>query len=137
MLDGCTPWPAALEARYRAAGYREGLTLWAMVARTVARLPDKVALVAGARRETYADLDRASARLGWYAHAMVYLAVNAVLMLMAFGTGRTWALFPALGWGLGLAIHGVVVYLVTGGAGLYDRLIQRERDQLAARRDQP
>ena len=64
MLDGCTPWPAALEARYRAAGYREGLTLWAMVARTVARLPDKVALVAGARRETYADLDRASARLG-------------------------------------------------------------------------
>lgn len=80
---------------------------------------------------------RASARLGWYAHAMVYLAVNAVLMLMAFGTGRTWALFPALGWGLGLAIHGVVVYLVTGGAGLYDRLIQRERDQLAARRDQP
>lgn len=64
MLDGCTPWPAALEARYRAAGYREGLTIWAMVARTVARLPDKVALVAGARRETYADLDRASARLG-------------------------------------------------------------------------
>ena len=64
MLDGCTPWPAALEARYRAAGYREGLTIWAMVARTVARLPDKVALVAGARRATYADLDRASARLG-------------------------------------------------------------------------
>ena len=64
MLEGCTPWPAALEARYRETGYREGLTLWAMVARTVARLPDKVALVAGARRETYADLDRASARLG-------------------------------------------------------------------------
>ena len=64
MLDGCTPWPAALEARYRAAGYREGLTIWAMVARTVARLPDKVALVAGERRATYADLDRASARLG-------------------------------------------------------------------------
>ena len=64
MLDGCTPWPATLEARYRAAGYREGLTIWAMVARTVARLPDKVALVAGERRATYADLDRASARLG-------------------------------------------------------------------------
>ena len=64
MLDGCTPWPAALEARYRAAGYREGLTIWAMVARTVARLPDKVGLVAGERRATYADLDRASARLG-------------------------------------------------------------------------
>ncbi len=35
-----------------------------MVARTVARSPDKVALVAGEQRQTYADLDRASARLG-------------------------------------------------------------------------
>jgi 2,3-dihydroxybenzoate-AMP ligase len=64
MLDGFTPWPPELAQRFRAAGYWEGLTLWGMVARTVARLPDKVALVAGERRETYADLDRASARLG-------------------------------------------------------------------------
>jgi 2,3-dihydroxybenzoate-AMP ligase len=64
MLDGCTPWPADIEQRYRAAGYREGLTLWAMVARTAARMPDKVALVAGEQRQTYADLDRISARLG-------------------------------------------------------------------------
>ena len=64
MLDGFTPWPPELAQRFRAAGYWEGLTRWGMVARTVARLPDKVALVAGKRRETYADLDRASARLG-------------------------------------------------------------------------
>ncbi|MBK6361813.1 MAG: AMP-binding protein [Comamonadaceae bacterium] len=64
MLDGFTPWPPELAQRFRAGGYWEGLTLWGMVARTVARLPDKVALVAGERRETYADLDRASARLG-------------------------------------------------------------------------
>ena len=64
MLDGFTPWPPELAQRFRAAGYWEGLTLWGMVARTVARLPDKVALVAGERRETYADLDRASTRLG-------------------------------------------------------------------------
>jgi non-ribosomal peptide synthetase component E (peptide arylation enzyme) len=36
MLDGCTRWPADIEQRYRAAGYREGLTPWAMVARTAA-----------------------------------------------------------------------------------------------------
>jgi hypothetical protein len=64
MLDGFTPWPPELAQRFRAAGHWEGLTLWGMVARTVARLPDKVALVAGERRATYADLDRASARLG-------------------------------------------------------------------------
>ncbi|MFO1245861.1 MAG: 2TM domain-containing protein [Ramlibacter sp.] len=80
---------------------------------------------------------RAGVKLGWYVHAAVYVAVNLLLAAISLSAGRHWALFPALGWGLGLAIHGVVVYLVTGGAGLYDRLIQRERDQLAARRDQP
>ena len=64
MLDGFTPWPAAQAERYRSAGYWEGLTLWAMMARSVARWPDKVALVAGHVRQTYADLDRVSARLG-------------------------------------------------------------------------
>jgi uncharacterized membrane protein len=78
---------------------------------------------------------RASARLGWYAHAMVYLAVNAVLMLMAFGTGRTWALFPALGWGLGLVLHGLGVWLGLGGGGLQQRLIDQERARLASQRD--
>ena len=32
------------------------------------------------------------------------LSTASVLMLIAFGTGRSWALFPALGWGLGLSI---------------------------------
>ena len=64
MLDGFTPWPDELAQTYRTAGFWEDLTLWDMVARTVARSPDKVALVAGEQRQTYADLDRASARLG-------------------------------------------------------------------------
>jgi 2,3-dihydroxybenzoate-AMP ligase len=64
MLAGFTPWPEEAAQRYRDAGYWEGLSLWGMVARTVARYPDKVALVAGDQRRTYSDLDRASARLG-------------------------------------------------------------------------
>lgn len=64
MLDGFTPWPSNLAARYRAAGYWEGLTLWDMMARSVARWPDKVALVSGATRQTYAELDHRSAQLG-------------------------------------------------------------------------
>jgi 2,3-dihydroxybenzoate-AMP ligase len=64
MLEGFTPQPQPLAQRYREAGYWEGLTLWEMVARTVARLPQKVALVAGELRQTYADLDRLSSRLG-------------------------------------------------------------------------
>lgn len=63
MLEGCTFWPEDRAQRYRDAGYWEGMTLWEMMARTVNRLPDKVALVVGDRRETYRDLDQISARL--------------------------------------------------------------------------
>lgn len=64
MLNGFTPWPKNVAEQYREAGYWEGLTLWEMVARTVSRYPNKVAVIAGEQRQTYADLDRISARLG-------------------------------------------------------------------------
>ena len=78
---------------------------------------------------------RASAKLGWYTHALVYICVNVMLALMSVMSGKHWAVFPALGWGLGLAIHGVVVFFVTGGAGLHERLIERERQRLTAQQD--
>ena len=59
MLDGFTPWPPEWRNATAPPATGKDLTLWDMVARTVARLPDKVALVAGERRQTYADLDRA------------------------------------------------------------------------------
>ncbi len=78
---------------------------------------------------------RAGAKLGWYSHAAVYIAVNLLLAVVSASSGKHWAVFPALGWGLGLAIHGAVVFLVTGGAGLFDGLVQRERDRIAQQRD--
>ena len=78
---------------------------------------------------------RAGAKLGWYIHALVYICVNVMLALMSVMSGKHWAVFPALGWGLGLVIHGVVVFFVTGGAGLHERLIERERAALAASND--
>ena len=56
MIEGFVGWPDDLARRYREAGLWEGVTVDAMVARTAARLPDKVALVAGERRLTYAAL---------------------------------------------------------------------------------
>jgi hypothetical protein len=43
--------------------------------------------------------------------------------------------FPGLGWGLALAIHGLVIFAVTGGAGLLERLVQHERERLSLQRD--
>ena len=78
---------------------------------------------------------RAGAKLGWFIHAGVYLLVNLMLAALAASSDRNWAVFPALGWGLGLAIHAVVVFVLTGGGGLHDRLLQRERDRLQLQRD--
>ena len=88
-----------------------------------------------------AELDRlarkrAGAKLGWYIHALVYLIVNAVLFLLAYdgSDGRPWSIYPALGWGLGLLLHGVAVFVLGSGGGLHERLIERERERLRQRR---
>lgn len=73
---------------------------------------------------------RAGAKLGWLIHAVVYVLVNALLITLSLSSGRGWAVFPLLGWGLGLAVHGFVVFVTTGGAGIYDRLVRAERDRL-------
>lgn len=78
---------------------------------------------------------RAGAKLGWYIHATVFIVVNLMLAGLAAMSDRNWAVFPAFGWGLGLAIHGAVVFLVTGGGGLHEQLVQRERDRLQLQRD--
>ena len=96
---------------------------------TTCTLPDTDARIERLARK------RAGAKMGWYIHATVYVAVNLMLVMLAAGSGRNWAVFPALGWGLGLAIHGLVVFIVTGGAGLHERLVQQERQRLVARRD--
>ena len=73
---------------------------------------------------------RANAKMGWYIHAFVYIAVNSLLALGAWASGRHGVMFPAIGWGLGLFIHGVVVFFVTGGGGLHERLVAQERERL-------
>lgn len=75
---------------------------------------------------------RADAKLGWYVHAMVYVLVNLMLVAISASSGRGWAIYPALGWGLGLAVHGLVVFVFTGGGGLHERLLDGERRRLQA-----
>ena len=79
---------------------------------------------------------RAGAQLGWYLHAAVYLVVNLVLAGLAFATEhRRWSVFPALGWGLGLVLHGVSVWVLGPGSGLRERMVERERARLRRGQD--
>lgn len=74
---------------------------------------------------------RAGAKMGWYIHAFVYVLVNLGLVTLSAAHGRSWAMYPLMGWGLGLLIHGAMVWFVAGG-GFYDRLLERERRALGA-----
>lgn len=77
---------------------------------------------------------RAGAKLGWYVHAAVYVVVNLFLFAISmYGFGRPWSIYPLLGWGLGLGLHGISVFLLGAGGGFRERLVQQERERLQRR----
>ncbi len=80
---------------------------------------------------------RAGAKLGWYMHAVLYVVVNLIMLsLSRYGFGhRPWSVYPLLGWGLGLALHGVSVFVLGTGSGLRERMVQKERERLLRQRD--
>lgn len=80
---------------------------------------------------------RAGAKLGWYAHAAAFTVVNVVIFGMSrYGFGnRPWSVYPLLGWGLGLALHGISVFMLGTGSGLRERMVQKERERLLRDRD--
>lgn len=77
---------------------------------------------------------RAKAKMGWYIHASVYIVVNLFLAFLSSRSNYAWAVFPAMGWGLGLLIHGLAVWFAMPGGGFYNQLLERER---AALKGQP
>lgn len=79
---------------------------------------------------------RVSAKLGWWSHATIYLLVNLGLLALSWYQGRHWAVFPALGWGLGLALHGLAVFWMQPGSTGMERLVALERARLQAQHPQ-
>lgn len=75
---------------------------------------------------------RAGARLGWVTHATVYVIVISGLALLGAYQGRFWPIAPALGWGLGLLMHGLRVFAIGKGSALRERWVQKERERLQA-----
>jgi hypothetical protein len=74
---------------------------------------------------------RANAKMGWFMHASIYAIVNLGLVALSAATGRSWAVFPLLGWGVGLLAHGVSVWMLPPGGALLARMVERERARLA------
>lgn len=83
---------------------------------------------------------RVALKTGFLFHALIFVLVNGGLYLMSqFGTwgdgrwhGRMVGL-PIWGWGLGLAIHGIVVLLKLQGDGMKERMVEREIEAIKRR----
>ncbi len=87
-------------------------------------LPDPNDLEARARR-------RVGRKIGFYIHALVFVLVNLGLFAINAVTGDPhWARFPLMGWGLGLAIHGLVTLIGLQGEGLRRGMLDREIERL-------
>jgi hypothetical protein len=72
---------------------------------------------------------RAEAKLGFYIHFIVYLAVNAVLAVLNLtrSPDNLWFIWPLLGWGIGVGFHALNVFVFAGtDSSLKKRLIDRE-----------
>jgi hypothetical protein len=48
----------------------------------------------------------------FHVHASLWFAVNAMLFViwMLAGAGHPWFLYPAMGWGIGLAAHATLTF---------------------------
>lgn len=76
-------------------------------------------------------LRRVRRKMGFLIHAFVFVAVNAGLYAINAVTGEPrWSHFPMFGWGLGLAIHGVVTFIALQGEGVRRGMLAREIEHL-------
>jgi len=77
---------------------------------------------------------RVKLKMGFYIHAGIYVLVSLGLLLInGVAGGRPWALWPLAGWGLGLAIHGIVTFVSLRGDGFRNGLVEQELKRLQQR----
>ena len=71
---------------------------------------------------------RAEAKYRFFLHAAVYAAVMVLLVLINLLTlpGAIWFIWPLIGWGFAVALHGVGVYLLADKTVVLDALTERE-----------
>ena len=72
--------------------------------------------------------ERAAAKYGFFIHASVYVAVMILLVVINLLTspGTVWSIWPLLGWGLAVALHGARVHWFTDRNTILDALTDKE-----------
>jgi multidrug efflux pump subunit AcrB len=72
--------------------------------------------------------ERAEAKYGFFVHASVYTAVMVLLVLINLMTSpeAIWFIWPLVGWGFAVALHGVRVFLLADKNAVIEKLTERE-----------
>ena len=83
---------------------------------------------------------RAKAKTSFYIHLIVYIIVNILLVSIWYFTsdssGLPWFVFPLVGWGIALVIHGVVAFRGSALEDMEDRMTERELSKLKAKQSE-
>lgn len=71
---------------------------------------------------------RLEARRGFLAHLAVFLVVNTALVIINLMTAPDdfWARWPLMGWGIGVAFHGLAVFVIGDRFAVTDEIVERE-----------
>ena len=74
---------------------------------------------------------RAEEKIGFFIHFTVYVMVNIFFVFIWWlnyaETSTPWFLFITIGWGIGIAVHFVAVFV---GIGYKDKLVKKELEKL-------
>jgi len=83
--------------------------------------------------------ERVQEKKDFFSHLASYCIVNGALVLIwrfAAGGGYPWFIWPLGGWGIGLALHFLYVFVLPGRQGGWEqREIRKEMDRLRGEMD--
>ena len=71
---------------------------------------------------------RVEAKIGFYVHLSVYIAVNILLIIVNISTSPQylWFKWPLIGWGIGVVSHALGVFVFTSGSAIKEQMIEKE-----------
>lgn len=71
---------------------------------------------------------RVEAKIGFYIHLAIYMAVNIFLIAINLSTSTQyfWFKWPLIGWGIAVFFHALGVFVFSGGSAIKERMIEKE-----------
>jgi len=82
---------------------------------------------------------RVDEKLGFYIHLAIYILVNGLLIAIDLMTspGTYWFIWPLVGWGIGVLVHGLSIFAFGGGLAIRQRMIEAEMKKQGRSPDEP